>query len=845
MKLGHENSTSSNKSSSSSSSKKEMGRKGDEHDEKVDDQEAANCSSSSDHEDLSFRNLSKLIVPPLGASAYTTPNHSKGRIISPMDSTYRCWETVMVVLVAYSAWVCPYEIAFLGSNPTTPLYTADIIVDVFFAVDIVLTFFVAYIDSTTQLLVHDPSKIAKRYLSTWFLMDVASTIPFELIAFLISGKHQAGVSYSVLGMLRFWRLRRVKTFFTRIEKDIRFSYFWVRCARLLFVTLLQVHCAACLAYLLAVQYPNEGNTWIGSAIPNFKETSLLIRYISALYWSITTMTTVGYGDIHAVNALEMGFIILYMLFNLGLTAYIIGNMTNLVVEGTRRTMEFRNSIEAASSFVSRNRLPPRLKEQILAYMCLRFKAESLNQQQLIEQLPKTICKSIQQHLFLPTVEKVYLFKGVSREILMLLVADMKAEYIPPREDVIIQNEAPDDIYIIVSGEVEMIDCEMEKENIVWALNTGDMFGEVGAFCCMPQSFTYRTKTLSQLLRLKTSSLIEAMKTRQEDNVTMLKNFLQHHKKLKDLRLGDLFLEGGEEDGDPNMSINLLSVAGTGNAAFLNELLKAGLDPDVGDSKGRTPLHIAASNGHEDCVVVLLKHACSLHLRDFNGNTALWDAIAAKHHSIFKILYHWASISDPYVAGDLLCMAARRNDSTVMKELLKHGLYVDSKDRHGLTAIQVATEENHMDMVKFLLMNGSEVNEIVKNKISSVNLNEMLQKREVGHRIVVPDMLNENVLGVNGNDQQRNGESTKGLVLSRVSIYKGHPTNRRESRCSEPGRLIRLPGSLAELKGIAGQKFGFDATNALLTNEEGAEIDSIEVIRDNDKLFIVENPDSIM
>ena len=74
--------------------------------------------------------------------------------------------------------------------------------------------------------------------------------------------------------------------------------------------------------------------------PNFKEISFGVRYISALYWSITTMTTVGYGDLHAVNIVEMIFIIFYMLFNLGLTAYLIGNMTNLVVEGTRRTMEF-------------------------------------------------------------------------------------------------------------------------------------------------------------------------------------------------------------------------------------------------------------------------------------------------------------------------------------------------------------------------------------------------------------------------------------------------------------------------------------------------------------------------
>ncbi|KAI8532135.1 hypothetical protein RHMOL_Rhmol11G0190000 [Rhododendron molle] len=208
---------------------------------------------------------------------------------------------------------------------------------------------------------------------------------------------------------------------------------------------------------------------IGSVIPNFRETSLRVRYISALYWSITTMTTVGYSDMHAVNAIEMIFIIFYMLFNLGLTAYLIGNMTNLVVEGIRRTMEF--------------------------------------------------------------------------------VADMKAEYVPPREDVIMHDDAPEDVYIIASG--------------------------LRALLTEPRP--------SQLLRLKTSALMEAMQIKQDDNVTMFKNFLQHHKKLKDLKVGDIWLEGGEEDDDPNMSINLLTVAGTGNAAFLDELLKAGLDPDIGDS----------------------------------------------------------------------------------------------------------------------------------------------------------------------------------------------------------------------------------------------------------------------
>ncbi|KAK8558567.1 hypothetical protein V6N13_098219 [Hibiscus sabdariffa] len=788
---------------------------------------------------LSLSSLSKIILPPLGTSSYNHSSHVNSKwVISPMDSRYRCWETFMVVLVFYSAFVYPFEMAFLTPTRPTPLYAADSVVDCFFAVDIAFTFLLAYIDSTTQLLVRDRKCIAKRYLSTWFIMDLASTIPFEEIAHLFFTKGKLGVSYSCLELLRFWRLRRVKQFFTRLEKDIRFSYFWIRCARLISVTLLLVHCAACFYYLMADRFPHRGRTWIGTVNPHFRESSLWVRYVSAFYWSITTMTTVGYGDLHAVNTAEMAFIIFYMLFNLGLTAYIIGNMTNLVVEGTRRTMEFRNSIESASNFVSRNRLPSRLKDQILAYMCLRFKAESLNQQQLIEQFPKSIYTSICQHLFLPIVEKVYLFNGVSRETLLHLVAKMKAEYVPPREDVMMQNDTPEDVYIIVSGEVEIIECEMEKEEVVvGTLSCGDMFGETGALCCRPNRYTFRTKMLCQLLKLHTVDLIRTMEAKHKDNIAILQNFLQHNKRLKDITIGGSEMEDREEVGDlRNMSISLLDVADTGNAAFLGELLKARLDPDIGDCNGRTPLHIAASKGHEECVLVLLKHACNVHLQDMNGNTALWDAISSRHHSIFRILYQCASVSDQFTAGDLLSTAAKRNDLTVMQELLKQGLNVDAKDRSGLTALQIAMKEKHNQMVNLLVMNGADVVNANIYELPPTTFNKMLQKREIDHQITGTD--SESPLTKHGADNQV-GRVGKSIDHPRVSIYKGHPLIRKESRCMETGKLIRLPDSLDELMNIAGEKFGIDARNAIVTDEAGAEVESIELIRDNDKLFVFE------
>lgn len=67
-----------------------------------------------------------------------------------------------MVLVIYSAWSSPFELAFKKVATGSLLYV-DLVVDFFFVVDIFLTFFVAYLDKSTYLLVDDHQKIATRY----------------------------------------------------------------------------------------------------------------------------------------------------------------------------------------------------------------------------------------------------------------------------------------------------------------------------------------------------------------------------------------------------------------------------------------------------------------------------------------------------------------------------------------------------------------------------------------------------------------------------------------------------------------------------------------------------------
>ncbi|KAI3456014.1 hypothetical protein Pfo_012677 [Paulownia fortunei] len=585
------------------------------------------------------------LIPSLGARI-NRATKLRRHIVSPFNARYRAWEMFLILLVIYSAWICPFEFAFLAYKQDA-LFVIDNIVNSFFAVDIVLTFFVAYLDSQSYLLIDDPRKIAIRYLSTWFIFDVCSTVPFQSLSLLFTD-HNEGLGFNLLSMLRLWRLRRVSSLFARLEKDIRFNYFWTRCTKLISVTLFAVHCAGCFNYMIADRYHDPERTWIGAVYPNFKQLSLWDRYVTAMYWSIVTLTTTGYGDLHAENPREMLFDIFYMLFNLGLTSYLIGNMTNLVVHWTSRTRNFRDSVRAASEFAKRNQLPPRIQDQLLSHICLKFKTEGLKQQETMNGLPKAIRSSIAHYLFYPVVQNVHLFHGVSQDFLFQLVPEMEAEYYPPKEDVILQNEAPTDTYILVSGAVDFIAKINGHDQIVGKASAGDIFGEIGVLCGKPQPFGVRTTEISQILRLNKTTFLNILQASPEDERTVMNNLFL---KLKVYRSFDV-----EGQQDPSLILKNLfdgEPKGDCNSNFHGETLKQETSADIpisrfmttnqtqsNDTKGseidvnsyaedgQTALHVAVRQGHLEMVGLLLERGANANKPDERGWTP--KALAEKH-----------------------------------------------------------------------------------------------------------------------------------------------------------------------------------------------------------------------
>lgn len=97
-------------------------------------------------------------------------------------SIFRAWDTFLVLLVVYSAWFSPFQFAFL-SYEQDALFVFDNVINSFFAVDIVLTFFVAYLDEKTYVVIDDPKRIALRYYffsPSQILIKILLTVLFLL-----------------------------------------------------------------------------------------------------------------------------------------------------------------------------------------------------------------------------------------------------------------------------------------------------------------------------------------------------------------------------------------------------------------------------------------------------------------------------------------------------------------------------------------------------------------------------------------------------------------------------------------------------------------------------------------
>ena len=105
--------------------------------------------------------------------------------------------------------------------------------------------------------------------------------------------------------------------------------------------------------------------------------------------------------------------------------------------------------------------------------------------------------------------------------------------------------------------------------------------------------------------------------------------LQSHPKLLNVKSSN----GGPYDGWPLLTI----AASNGHNGIMALLIKSGADVNETNLSSETPLHYAAAHGHGACVQLLLDHKANPNLKSDSGATPLSTALAGNHTATADIL----------------------------------------------------------------------------------------------------------------------------------------------------------------------------------------------------------------
>ncbi|XP_069035919.1 potassium voltage-gated channel subfamily H member 1 isoform X1 [Lepisosteus oculatus] len=431
--------------------------------------------------------LGSEILPQYKQETPKTPPH----IILHYCTFKTTWDWVILILTFYTAIMVPYNVSFKTKQNNVTWLVVDSIVDVIFLVDIVLNFHTTFVGPAGEV-ISDPKLIRMNYLKTWFVIDLLSCLPYDVINAFENVDEGISSLFSSLKVVRLLRLGRVAR-----KLDHYIEYGAAVLVLLVCVFGLAAHWLACIWYSIGdYEVINEDtnlvrkDSWLymlGETIGTpyrFNVTgsgkweggpSKDSVYITSLYFTMTSLTSIGFGNIAPTTDGEKIFAVAMMMIGSLLYATIFGNVTTIFQQMYANTNRYHEMLNSVRDFLKLYQVPKGLSERVMDYIVSTWSmSRGIDTEKVLQICPKDMRADICVHLNRKVFKEHPAFRLASDGCLRALAMEFQTIHCAPGDLIYHAGESVDSLCFVVSGSLEVI----QDDEVVAILGKGDVFGDV-------------------------------------------------------------------------------------------------------------------------------------------------------------------------------------------------------------------------------------------------------------------------------------------------------------------------------------------------------------------------------
>ncbi|XP_035177803.1 potassium voltage-gated channel subfamily H member 1 isoform X1 [Oxyura jamaicensis] len=431
--------------------------------------------------------LGSEILPQYKQEAPKTPPH----IILHYCVFKTTWDWIILILTFYTAILVPYNVSFKTKQNNVAWLVVDSIVDVIFLVDIVLNFHTTFVGPAGEV-ISDPKLIRMNYLKTWFVIDLLSCLPYDVINAFENVDEGISSLFSSLKVVRLLRLGRVAR-----KLDHYIEYGAAVLVLLVCVFGLAAHWLACIWYSIGDYEVIDEDTntirtesWLyqlGMSIgtPYRFNASGFGKweggpskdsvYISSLYFTMTSLTSVGFGNIAPTTDGEKIFAVAMMMIGSLLYATIFGNVTTIFQQMYANTNRYHEMLNSVRDFLKLYQVPKGLSERVMDYIVSTWSmSRGIDTEKVLQICPKDMRADICVHLNRKVFKEHPAFRLASDGCLRALAMEFQTVHCAPGDLIYHAGESVDSLCFVVSGSLEVI----QDDEVVAILGKGDVFGDV-------------------------------------------------------------------------------------------------------------------------------------------------------------------------------------------------------------------------------------------------------------------------------------------------------------------------------------------------------------------------------